>query len=127
MCGHCNETMQVRLENDGEFEKTVKEDPFATMKAIKLKMHDPSKVKCPFVTIFEQLDGSFNAEQEDEESSMDCTKRFEQVQDNVKSIVGKDWSHNFVENTKEHINASDTNEQTALKEESNERFVAHAF
>ena len=58
---------------------------------------------------------------------MDHTKRFEQAQDNVKSIMGKDWLHNFVENTEECINASDTNEQTALKEESNERFVACAF
>ena len=58
---------------------------------------------------------------------MDHMKRFEQVQDDVKSIMGKDWLHNFVENTEEHTNASDTNKQNALKEESNEQSVACAF
>ena len=47
MHGCCNKAMQIRLENDSEFEEKVKGDPFKMMKAIKLKMHNPSKVKCP--------------------------------------------------------------------------------
>ena len=54
--GQYNKPMQTRLENDSKFESEVKGDPFKMMKAIKLKIHDPSKVKCPFVTVFEQLD-----------------------------------------------------------------------
>ena len=49
--GHCNKAMQMRLENDSEFKKEVKGDPFKMMKAMKLKMCDLSKVKCPFVTV----------------------------------------------------------------------------
>ena len=125
--GCCNKAMQIRLENDSDFENTVKGDPFETMKAIKLKMHDPSKVKCPFVTIFEQLDRLFNAKQEDEESLNDYTKRFKQAQDNVKSIMGEDWLHHFTENTEEFINASNSAEEDELKKNSNERFMAYAF
>ena len=52
ICGHCDKAMQMRLENHSKFEKEVKGGPFKMMKAIKLKMHDPSKAKCPFVTVF---------------------------------------------------------------------------
>ena len=98
----------MRLENDGKFEKEVKGDPFKMMKAIKLKMHDPSKVKCSFVTIFEQLDRLSSAKQEEDEALIECTKRFQQAQDNVKSLVGTDWLHEFVENAKEFMNEVQT-------------------
>ena len=88
MHGCCNKVMQIRSENDSDFDDKTKGNPFKMMKAMKLKMCDPSKVKCPFVTIFEQLDRLFNAKQEDEEASMEHTKRFEQAQDDVKSIMG---------------------------------------
>ena len=93
MHGHCNEAMQIRSENNSEFEEKVKGDPFKTMKAIKLKMCNPSKVKCPFVTIFEQLERPLSTEQEEEEPLIECAKRFEQAQDNVKSIVGMERTH----------------------------------
>ena len=83
----CNEGMQIRLENNSEFEEKVKGNPFKMMKAIKPKMHDPSKVKCPFVTIFEQLERLLNMKQEEEEVLIEHTKRFKQAQDNAKSIV----------------------------------------
>ena len=45
MHGHCNEAVQIRLENDSTFKEDVKGDPFKMMKAIKLKMCNPLKVK----------------------------------------------------------------------------------
>ena len=51
---HCNKAMQIGLENDSEFEDEVKGDPFKIMMAIKPKMCNPLKVKCPFVIIFEK-------------------------------------------------------------------------
>ena len=81
--------MQIGLENDSEFEEKVKDDPFEMMKAIKLKMDNPSKVKCPFVTIFEQLERPLlNTKQEEEEALIEHAKRFKQAQDNVKSTMG---------------------------------------
>ena len=59
------------------------------MMAMKPKMHDPSKVKCPHVTLFEQLERLLSTKQEEEEPSIEHTKRFKQGQDNVKSIVEK--------------------------------------
>ena len=97
------------------------------MKVIKLKMHDPSKVKCPFVTIFEQLERLLNTKQEEEEALIEHTKRFKQAQDNVKSIMGMELLHKFIENTEEFINESDNDARDEMKEKSNEVFVAHAF
>ena len=80
MCGHCNKVMQIRLENDSDFDDKVKGNPFKMMKAMKLKMCDPSKVKCPFVTIFEQLERLFGTEQEDKEASYgDRDSAFRQI------------------------------------------------
>ena len=59
--------MQIGLENDSEFEEKVEGDPFKIMAAMKLKMHNPSKVKCPHVTLFEQLERLLSTKQEEEE------------------------------------------------------------
>ena len=62
----CNEAMQIRSENDSKFEEEVKGDPFKIVTAMKLKMHDPSKVKCPCVTLFKQLERLLSTKQEEE-------------------------------------------------------------
>ena len=90
-------------------------------------MHDPSKVKCPFVTIFEQSERSLGAKQEEDEPSMEHTKRFEQAQDNIKSIVGTQWLHKFIENTKECINEALDDVKDKLKERSHKSFMTCAF
>ena len=75
--------MQIGLENDSEFEEEVKGDSFKIMMAMKLKIHDPSKVQCPHVTLFEHLERLLSTDQEEEEPLVEHTKRFEQAQDNV--------------------------------------------
>ena len=94
---------------------------------IKLKMCNPSKVKCPHVALFEQLERPLDTKQEDEEPPIKCTKRFEQAQDNVKSIVGTEWLKQFVESTSECTQETDTNKQEQLEDDSFETFMAHAF
>ena len=54
--GFCNKAMQLRLEQDSKCKSEMKGDPFKTLEATKLKMHDPSKVKYPFVTLHEQME-----------------------------------------------------------------------
>ena len=90
------------MENDTEFETKIKGDPFAMSEKIKLKMCNPSKVKCPCVALFEQLEMPLNAKQEDEEPPFKHTKRFKQAQDNVKLIVGTKWLEHFAESIRMH-------------------------
>ena len=63
--------MQMQWENDLDFEKEMKVDPFKLLKKMKLKMCDPLKVKCHFVTLIKKLEQSLMTKQEDEESLFD--------------------------------------------------------
>ena len=62
--GFCDKAMQLRSEKDSGHESEMKGDPFKTLEAIELKMCDPSKVKCPFVTMCEQLKHPMSAKQD---------------------------------------------------------------
>ena len=86
--GHCSKAMQTRLENDSKFKDEVKGDLFKMMKATKLKMHDLSKVKCPFVTIFEQLERLLNAKQEEDEASIEYTKDLSRL----RTMLNHSWA-----------------------------------
>ena len=123
----CNMAMQIGLENDSEFKDKIKGDPFKIMTATKLKMCNPSEVKHPFVTLFKQLERLLSTKQEEDEPLMEHTKRFEQAQDNVKSIVGTEWLFKFVKNAKECINEAQDDVKNKLKESSNESFMACTF
>ena len=125
MHGCCNKVIQTHLENDSDFESEVKGDPFEMMEMTKPKMHHPSKIECPCVTSFEQLDG--NTKQDEDEALIKCTKRFKQAQDDMRSIMGTEWLDKFMENMEEHVSETDNDAKEELKKTSCESFVAHAF
>ena len=97
------------------------------MEMTKLKMHDPSKVKCPHVTLFEQLKRLLSTKQNEDEPLIECTKKFKQVQDNVKSIMGTECPDKFTENMEEHINKTENDTRLELKKQSNKSFMACMF
>ena len=103
-CGFCDKVTQPRLEKDGSHKSKMKGDPFKTLEAMKLKMCDPSKVKCPFVTLCEQMERSMTTKQDNDKGTVDCTKRFKQQQDNAESIMGKKWLDTFIESTSDCAN-----------------------
>ena len=94
---------------------------------IKLKMCNPSKVKCPFVTLFGKLERPLSAKQDYEAALIKHAKRFKQAQDNVKLIMGTEWFEVFVESTSEHTQETDTDKQKEHNDDSFETFMAHAF
>ena len=79
------------------------------------------------MTPFEQLERLLNTKQEEEEALMECARRFEQAQDNVKSIVGTEWLHKFVKIAEQCVNKGNSGVQKTLKENSHKSFVACAF
>ena len=54
----------------------MKGDPFETLEAIELKICDSSKVKCPFVTMFAQLEHLVMTKQDDNKGIVDHAKQF---------------------------------------------------
>ena len=65
--------------------------------------------------------------QEEDEALIECTKQFEQAQENVKSIVGIEWLDKFMESAEECLNETDTDTKEELDKMSFESFVACAF
>ena len=100
---------------------------FKAFDKIKPKMCNPSKVKCPHMTLFEQLNRLLSTKQENEEAQIKCTKRFKWAQDNVKSIMGTEWLEKFVETTEECINETDNDTKKTLKDTSFESFMVCTF
>ena len=94
---------------------------------IKLKMCDPSKVKCLCIASFKQLERPLNTKQEEDEALIEYTKQFKQAQDNFKSIVGTEWLEMFVESTSEHMQETDADKKKKLKDCSFETFMACSF
>ena len=90
-------------------------------------MCDPSTVKCPCVTSFEQLERLLNAKQEEDKPLTEHTQKFKQEQDNVKSIMGTKWLDKFAENTEECTSNTKDDIKETLKKTSCESFVAHTF
>ena len=115
--------MQTHLENDSDFKDEVKRDPFKMMEMIKLKMHDPLKVKHTHMTLFKQLDGLPSTKQEEDEPLIQCTKKFKQVQDDVKSIVHAEWLKKLQRTQK---NASMKQTMTS-KKNSKRQVVSHLW
>ena len=55
MFGHCNKTMQNRIEETTNFEDEIRDDPIELLKSIKKKMCDPARAKYAFASMTESL------------------------------------------------------------------------
>ena len=97
------------------FETEVKGKPLKSSEAIKLKMHDASKVTCPFMTLTEQLRVLLNTKQEENSSIIECQCRFEQAKENLKGSVRTNLLDEFIKMTPDCRVAPNTSRQEELK------------
>ena len=66
----------------------------------------------------------FNIRQQEQEYLNDYVKRFKQSRDVLKSYMGLKWLDGFMEHTEEYQNETQAEEQSKLKEQAFERFMA---
>jgi hypothetical protein len=57
---YCNKTMQNRVEENPEFETTIRDDPIELLNKIKVLMHDPIRAKYPFASLTEAISRMLN-------------------------------------------------------------------
>ena len=69
--GHCNRTMQNRIEETNNFESTIQNDPFLLLCTIKLKMCGQVRAKCECVQPADAIPQFSSLKQEHGESPMD--------------------------------------------------------
>ena len=79
--GYCNKTMQSRIEEIGDFETRIRNDPLVLLSEIKQKMYDPARAKYEYVSLTESLSRILNTTQLDDESLVNYTKRFKQARE----------------------------------------------
>jgi len=121
---YCNHTMQLRIEEHKDFESTIKNDPIALLKTIRILMHDPQQAKYPYVSVTKVIVRVLiSTKQREDESLIDYVTRFKSARNVMKSHVGAHFLDNFVEHSEEYRTASPTQQQT-LKDKAFERWMA---
>ena len=120
----CNRTMQHRIEEHPDFESTIQNDPIEFLRAIKIVMHDPIRVKYPYASLTEVLMRTLNIKQLEHKRLIDYMKRFKQSRDVLKSHIGGDILNKFVEKLPEYRHGK-MGEQCEMKTEAFGRWMAY--
>ena len=81
--------MQNRIEEVGNFESEIRNDPFKLMKLIKLKMYGHVRAKYEYVQVTDTLLQFLTKKQDQGEQLTGFAKIFRQTRDNMKWIHRK--------------------------------------
>ena len=120
--------MVARIEETKDFETTVKGEPLVVLKKIMELVHDPMRGRYQYASLTEALKRLINIRQQREEDLLDYIKRFKQARDIVKTNVGKDILHNFVEHTDKYKTLKgDKTKQDELKASSFYEWTTYVF
>jgi hypothetical protein len=122
---YCNKTMQNRIKEHPDFEKTIRDDPINLLTKVKVLMHDPIRSKYPFASLTEALIKLMNIKQLEHEGLLDYVKRFKQFRDVAKSHVGTDILDKFVENTRKYQEENGVDEQKKMKAEAFNKWMTY--
>ena len=96
--------MQSRIEDSGEFETAIRDDPFALLNTIKPRMCRQVQAKCVFAQPTETSIQFLTLKQDHGESLSEHDKRFKQSLDDCKAIFGENAPHEHVTKTENHEN-----------------------
>ena len=119
---YCSKSIQSRVEEHPEFETKIRDNPIELLTTISVLMHDTVRARYPYASMNEALLRLINMKQQEHEHLTEYVKRFKQARDVVKSHMGSEWLHEFVEHTDEYNNESDTTVKDQLKKASFERW-----
>ena len=120
----CSKAIQSRVEEHPNYETTIRDNPIELLKIVSVLMHDTIRAKYPYASLYDAMMHLFNMRQQEQEHFTDYVKRFKQSCDVLRSHMGSKWLDRFVENTEEYQNETQAKEQSKLKEQAFERFMA---
>ena len=123
---YCTRVIQIRIEEHVNYESKIKNDPIKLLKAVRVLMHDPARAKYPMASMTEAILRALQyTEQKEDENLLDYVTRFKSAKNVLKSHVGKDVLHKFIEHTEEYRNELDTTKQQTMKDESFDSWMAY--
>ena len=115
----CTESMQTRLQQQVNFQDEIRNNPIELLKNIQILMHDPVRGRYPYATVTDAFKTLIFTRQNENEHILDYSKKFKENRDVLKSYIGDEMFHAFVEKTADYRASDTTNEQRdTMKRES---------
>ena len=123
---YCTKAMLSRLEAHPDFD-SFRDNPYATLDAIKELMHSPVRAQYPLATLDKAEKRLYRCKQKDGENINDYYKRFNQARDVLESHIGTRSLDYYVENLPVYQATTDAAEQEAMKKNAWECRMAYTF
>jgi hypothetical protein len=111
---HCNKTIQDRIHAHPDFETKIENDPIKLLKAIEILINDPVQARYPYASVTEAMTRFTTCRQLENEPLTDYVKRFKSYQDSMAQNMGKNFLKEFVKNTKQCADETDTDKQDKM-------------
>jgi hypothetical protein len=112
---HCNKTIQDRIHAHPDFKTKIKNDPIEFLKAIEILINNPVRARYPYASVTEAMTRFMTCRQLENEPLADYVKRFKGNRDSMAQNMGKDFLKEFVKNTKQYTDETDTDTQDKMQ------------
>jgi hypothetical protein len=122
---HCNKTIQDRIHAHPDFETKIKNDPIELLKAFEILINDPVRARYPYASVTEAMTRFMTCRQLENEPLGNYVKRFKSYQDSIAQNMGKDFLKEFVKNTKQYADETNTDKQDEMLKGLYARWMAY--
>jgi hypothetical protein len=122
---HCNKTIKDRIHAHPDFETKIENDPIELLKAIEILINDPVWARYPYASVTEAMTRFMTCRQLENEPLANYVKRFKGNQDSMAQNMGKDFLKDFVKNTKQYADKTDTDKQDEMQKGLYARWTAY--
>jgi hypothetical protein len=122
---HCNKTIQDRIHAHPDFETKIKNDPIELLKAIEILLNDPVPARYLYKSVTEAMTRFMTCRQLENKPLANYVKRFKGYQDSMAQNMGKDFPKEFVKNTKQYADETNTDKQDKMLKGSYAQWTAY--
>jgi polyhydroxyalkanoate synthesis regulator phasin len=111
---YCNKTIQDRIHAHPDFETKIKNDLIELLKAIEILINNPVKASYPYASVTKAMTRFMTCRQLENKPLANYVKRFKSYQGSMAQNMGKDFLKDFVKNTKQYADETDTDKQDEM-------------
>jgi hypothetical protein len=111
---HYNKTIQDRIHAHPDFETKIKNDPIELLKATEILINDPVGARYPYASVTEAMARFMTCRQLENKPLANYVKRINSYQDSIAQNMGKDFPKEFMKNTKQYADETNTDKQDKM-------------
>ena len=105
----------------------MRDDPIDFLKTIKKLIHDPVHACYLYASLTDSMERLTSCKQGENEGLFTYTKRFKKVREIIKSSVGEEFLHTFVETIEEYEKEQDYTKKGSLKTKSFATWTTYVY